>query len=125
MSSFLDFIEESEVETVKRVQEATRQASFDYRIYEELKEIKREIRQQRAVANLAKILKEEGDQTDEEGKNGGKEEEEEDEFSMEISFGENNDDGAGYGYYEGARDEGIEENPMDYLRENEEHDFIL
>lgn len=31
-------------------------ASFDYKIYEELKEIKKEIRSQRAIKNLVKIL---------------------------------------------------------------------
>ncbi len=41
---------------VKKVQDATKMSSFDYRIYEELKEIKKEIRQARAMNNLVKIL---------------------------------------------------------------------
>ena len=43
--ALLDCIEESAEDTVKRMQNATRQAAFDYRIYEELKEIKKELRE--------------------------------------------------------------------------------
>ncbi len=54
-------IEESAEDTLKRMQSATRLASFDYRIYEELKEIKKELREKQALANLMEMLREEGD----------------------------------------------------------------
>ena len=54
-------IEESAEDTLKRMQNATRLASFDYRIYEELKEIKKELREKQALANLMEMLREEGD----------------------------------------------------------------
>ena len=38
------------------MQAATRLSTFDYRVYEELKEMKREIRQARAMANLVNLL---------------------------------------------------------------------
>ena len=54
-------IEESAEDTLKRMQSATRLASFDYRIYEELKEIKKELREKQALANLMEMLREEGE----------------------------------------------------------------
>ena len=57
----MSYIEESAEDTLKRMQSATRLASFDYRIYEELKEIKKELREKQALANLMEMLREEGD----------------------------------------------------------------
>ena len=57
----MSYIEESAEDTLKRMQSATRLASFDYRIYEELKEIKKELREKQALANLMEMLREEGE----------------------------------------------------------------
>lgn len=49
------------------MQNGTRLAQFDFKIYEELKEIKKEIRQSRAMHNLARLL--DDNQEQEEGVN--------------------------------------------------------
>ena len=99
-SQYMDYIEESSVETVKRMQNATKLASFDFKIYDELKEIKKELREKRALRNLIDILKEEEEEEGEERKP--KEEEGDDEFSMDISMDYDNRD---YDYYNNDDDE--------------------
>ena len=96
----MDYIEESSGETVKRMQNATKLASFDFKIYDELKEIKKELREKRALRNLIDILKEEEEEEGEERKP--KEEEGDDEFSMDISMDYDNRD---YDYYNNDDDE--------------------
>ena len=99
-SQYMDYIEESSGETVKRMQNATKLASFDFKIYDELKEIKKELREKRALRNLIDILKEEEEEEGEEKKP--KEEEGDDEFSMDISMDYDNRD---YDYYNNDDDE--------------------
>lgn len=70
-------------------------ATFDYRVYDEIKQMKKEIREQRAMRNLAELLaadnNEEAKENREEPRN---KEDDEDEFSMSLSYNDyykNND----------------------------------
>jgi hypothetical protein len=51
-------------------------STFDFRVYEEIKALKKEIRQERAYANLAKIM----------GEDQGLDESSREDFSMSVSF---------------------------------------
>ena len=63
------------------MQDGTRMATFDYRIYEELKEMKKELRQARAMNNLVNLLA-----TNEPEGEEAKADDEDDDFSMSISY---------------------------------------
>ncbi len=76
---------ESDDEIVRRIQEGTRLATFDYRVYDEIKQMKKEIRQARAMNNLVNLLTVREDAEEEKDNKDGIEEEE-DEFSMSISY---------------------------------------
>ncbi|TNV81808.1 hypothetical protein FGO68_gene5637 [Halteria grandinella] len=101
------FIPETPQQTITRVQEATRTATFDYRIYEELRLIKKELRQGRAMRNLVKLLGKDGNMEEAEERGEQQEErkeeddEDDDDFSMSVSMG-----GMDYGQNREEYDEG-------------------
>lgn len=56
-SNIYDPSQEKSDAIVKRMQEGTRTAQYDFRIFDEIREMKKELREKKAVNNLMKLFR--------------------------------------------------------------------